>query len=210
MNERDDPTPEELRELHEKLRSGNVVAPILLAAQLLPALQRRFIRRSGFDEHRVESLIGFRVAEYLAHPERYDPSRSPLLAYLWQDIDGDLKNELAAHAKRREREVPDSPAVELFHRERNPGVEEEALDAVDPFDAPAELIQAARAEAAHLNEQDRELVRLIDEGVRETAVYAEVLGIRHLPVERQRKEVKRHKDRLKKSLEAIRGRLRSD
>lgn len=210
MDEHDDPPPELLRELDERLRSGGMAVSAILAALLLPALKRRFRRWSNLDPHVVESLIGERVAAYLFEPERYDPDKSPLLAYLWQDINGDLRNELSAQARRREREVPDSPSVELFDRERNPGVEEEALDAVDPFDAPAELVQAAREEAARLNEQDQELVKLISEGVRETAAYAELLGIRHLPVEQQRKEVKRHKDRLKKSLEVIRGRLRAD
>jgi hypothetical protein len=210
MDERDDPTPELLRELDERLRGGDIAVSATLAALLLPALKRRFRRWSNLDPHVVESLIGERIAEYLFDPERYDPDKSPLLAYLWQDINGDLRNEVSAQTRRREREVPDSRSVELFDRERNPGVEEDALDAVDPFDAPAELVQAAREEAAQLSEQDQELIKLINEGVRETAVYAEILGIRHLPVERQRKEVKRHKDRLKKSLEVIRGRLRSD
>ena len=81
------------------------------------------------------------------------------------------------------------------------------LDALDPFDVSPEVLDAARAELANFSELDRRLLDLLAQGVRETAPYAEVLGIGHLPQALQRRAVKRHKDRLKARLEVIRERL---
>ena len=48
---------------------------------------------------------------------------------------------------------------------------------------------------------DQEIVMLMLENERSTAEYALVLGITHLPLDEQAREVKRNKDRLKKQLQ---------
>jgi hypothetical protein len=66
------------------------------------------------------------------------------------------------------------------------------------------VLAAAQREAATLSAEDRAVVELMGEGVRETAAYAEVLGITHLPADQQRVTVKRVKDRLTRQLERMR------
>ena len=201
-----DPDQEQLLRLHSALCAGDPTAPARLAELLLPALRRRFRGASSVDSHDVESLIDLSIARYLKDPERYDPARGPLLAFLYRAVEGDRKNEVAKLAARRQRETPSDAIIDIAADSRNPGVEEEVLDALDPFDRSSEAVEAALADLARFSEQDRRLLELIADGIRATAAYAEILGISHLPDAMQRREVKRHKDRLKARLEVIRGR----
>jgi hypothetical protein len=199
-----DPNPQELLALHQALcRGDDPTASAVLAELLLLALRRRTY--SGIHQHdpqMVESAIGMSVARYLQRPEVWDPSRGTLLAYLYQDVRGDLRNELEAGRRRHARETV-ALAVELSSAARNTSVEEEALDHVDPFDMPPDVVRSARLQLDRLSEQDRELVALLADKVRSTAAYAAVLGITHLPVEIQQAEVKRHKDRLQQWLRRV-------
>jgi hypothetical protein len=205
----DEPSQAELLTLHEALVAGrDPTVPARLAELLLPALRRRFRTVPVPDPHSADSLAGQSIATYLSEPERYDPERGPLLAYLWRDVAGDLKNEWKHASRRRGHETPASDTVELREPARNLSVEEEVLEALDPFDVPPALLEEARQEVARFSGTDHRLLALLTDGVRDTAAYAEVLGISHLPVALQRREVKRHKDRLKARLEVIRGRLR--
>lgn len=204
-----DPDSDELQRLHTALCDGDTTAAPRLAMLLLPALRRRFRNAAAVDPHQIESLINLSIAQYVKNPWRYDPGKGPLLAFLYRDVDGDRKNELASLQGRREHETPSDTVIDISASGRNPGVEEEVLDALDPFDVPADLLEVARGELAQLSDLDRRLLAMIADRVRATAAYAEVLGISHLPKRMQAREVKRHKDRLKARLEVIRGRLRS-
>jgi len=203
-----EPEQVDLLRLHVELCAGeDPTVPARLAELLLPALRRRFRSAPAADPHAIESLIDLSIARYLRDPARYEPTRGPLLAFLYRDVEGDRKNELASLGSRRAHELPDSEVVDVSADRRNLGMDEEVLDALDPFDMPREILEAARSEVAGFSDQDRQLLVLIGDGVRETVAYSEVLGITHLPAEVQRREVKRHKDRLKARLEVIRGRL---
>lgn len=217
-----DPTNEELIELHVELVEGaDPTTPSRLAELLISPLRRRFRRFGALDWDTVDSTIGWSIARYLREPARFDPERGGLLPYLWQDVRGDLLNELerrtvsisdgyesaAERPQRARRETPDSDAVEVERDHRNPPVDEEVLDAIDPYDLPAVLVERARTELSRFDTRDLALLELLGGGVRETAPYAEVLGISHLDVGIQRGEVKRHKDRLKARLEVIRAKL---
>jgi hypothetical protein len=63
----------------------------------------------------------------------------------------------------------------------------------------ADRRQAAKIEKilAALNARDREFFRLYLGGVRATERFARLLQIEHWPVEQQRREVKRHKNRIR-------------
>lgn len=217
-----DPIDEELIRLHTELVEGvDPTTPARLAELLIAPLRRRFRRFRALDWDAVDSTIGWSIARYLREPTRFDPERGGLLPYLWQDVRGDLLNEVERRTvpvpdgyeargekpRRARREVPDSDAVEVERDHRNPSVDEEVLDAIDPYDLPREVVERARTELGQFDQRDQALLELLGGGVRETTPYAEVLGIAHLDIDVQRREVKRHKDRLKARLEVIRANL---
>jgi hypothetical protein len=217
-----DPTNEELNELHAELVEGaDPTTPARLAELLVGPLRRRFRGFKALDWETVDSTIGWSIARYLREPTRFNPARGGLLPYLWQDVRGDLLNEVergtvavtdghestGERPRRARREVPDSDAVEVERDHRNPPVDEEVLDAIDPYDLPPAVVERARTELGRFDQRDQALLDLLGGQVRETTPYAEVLGIGHLDLGAQRREVKRHKDRLKARLEVIRANL---
>jgi hypothetical protein len=202
----EDPSQEVLLVLHEALLGGDIVARVRLAELLLPAMLRRFVNRRDLERHEIESITGLCIATYLSAPDKYDRARAPLLAYLYRDIDGDVRNEAAKRSRRPE--VPaEGEILELRAPRGNPTVEDEVVERLDPLDLPRSKVEAALAQLRELSREDREILRLRGEGVRSTHVYAQVLGIAHLPAEQQRREVKRAKDRLGKRLGSIGARF---
>jgi RNA polymerase sigma-70 factor, ECF subfamily len=200
---------DDLRALHQRLLDGDRTVATELVPLLLPHLQQRLarLRASVDDPDEVTSQIGLAIAHYLNDPERFDPSRGDLVTYLSVVARGDVLNELDARRRRRVHEVPSSRLVELDPPDRNPTVEETALDAVDPVDIAPETAVSALQALSDLGEEDRKMLELMADRVRATSAYAAVLGISHLPDELQRTAVKRHKDRLQKRLERLRDRL---
>lgn len=185
-----------------------------MADRVLKPLVRR-VRRSvaGTDEAQVRSACCQTLAKYLRSPETYEPERGALLAWLALDARGDVLNELASARARRE--TVDVATVELRGATRNVfteaaqlrPVEEEALDRADPYDLPPDSLATIREHAAAFSPEEIAVIEQMGEGVRETAAYAEVLGIAHLPARDQQAAVKREKDRLTRRLERLRERL---
>lgn len=201
-----DPSQDELAALHDALLAGDRTASARLAELLLPALRRRFAGRRELDPADVESLIGQSITNYVLDPARYDPARGPLLPYLYRDVDGDIRNEIAKRM-RRPQEVRENELLELRASGGNKTPEDDVVDRLDPLDLPRSLVEAAYREVTQLSEEDREFLLLRIGGVRSTQAYAEALGIAHLPANQRKREVKRAKDRLGKRLESIRDRL---
>lgn len=193
-----DPAQDELIALHDALLDGHPTVSARLAELLLPALRRRFRGRREIGHAEIESQIGLSIAVYLAEPQRYDPERGPLLAFLYRDVDGDIRNEAAKRTRRRE-SLAAGETIELLSAAGNFLVEDEVVQRSELADALALVTR--------LGAEEKELLRLRVDGVRSTHAYAEVLGIAHLPVEQQRLEVKRAKDRLDKKLERMRDRI---
>jgi hypothetical protein len=210
----DEPDQEHLLRLHDELVNGERTAPARMANLVLEPLVRR-VRQgvSGIDEPQVRSTCCQTLARYLRSPEIYEPNRGPLIAWLVLDARGDVLNELTSARGRRE--IVDVATVELRGATGNVfteaaelrPVEEEALDHADPYDVPTDVLASIREHAAALSPEDAAMIELMGEGVRETAAYAEVLGITHLPAQEQQAAVKREKDRLTRQLERLRERL---
>jgi hypothetical protein len=167
----------------------------------------------GADEAQVRSACCQTIANYLRSPETYQPNRGPLLSWLALDARGDVLNELTSAGARRERadittvEVRGATGNVFTEAAQLRPVEEEALDRADPYDLPPNELATIRKHAAAFSPEEAAVIELMGEGVRETASYAEVLGIAHLPAHDQRAAVKREKDRLIRRLERLRGRL---
>jgi hypothetical protein len=118
-----------------------------------------------------------------------------MIGFLFMAAEGDLYNALAKEKRRRQKEIPlENVELEVAAgnseiKEANPGTEPEkeklrqALPLI--FGDPKDLV----------------MVELMMSGERTTEAFVKVLELRHLPADLQRREVKRHKDRLKKRLE---------
>ena len=190
------------REIHERLLGRDPVAPAELAnAHLVPLSKRLKVRFPNLpDETLIWDAVTDAVLGYAQNPERFDPSKSPLAAYLWMAARGDLLNALEQEKNRVNRLIP-LDAVEVVPEARNPSQEThdmEVLEADETLRSLAPQIREAIPDA-----RDLDLVALLMAGERKTEPFAAVLGITHLSTSEQRREVKRHKDRLKKRLERL-------
>lgn len=188
--------------LHHRLVDGDPVASAEIAERLLPPLIKYLCARypAGGDSHLAESAAIDALVNYLERPVQYDPNKLSLLSYLRMAAWRDLLNEI-------EREDRSSGASQLGHF-----VELDALSAEQEIEDPS--IPSIETLVAHNTspawEQlaeilpdpvDYECVLLMMENVRSTYEFAIVLGITDLSPDEQAREVKRHKDRLKKRVQ---------
>ena len=206
MNEEAD----KVQDLHERLVAGDPTAPAELAEAALPVLLNHLAGRyAGQDEHLRVEAVTQALMDYLGDPAKYDRSKSKLLTYLRTAANGDMMNLLAKGDRRDERfEVTDP--VELSKSGGNTQIEGYA----DPvFDEIRELAAADKLEAfmqeTFAYPVDRELAGLVLDDVRKTSEYVSVLKLEDMDEVSQRAEVKRHKDRIKKTLNRAR-RARND
>lgn len=180
--------------LHDALRGGDPTASARIVKALLePLVERLRWKWPHADPHDLEQQAADSLLKYLEAPQRYDPKRASLLTYLVLDAHGDLVN--AYNSPRRLAEVPDEN-VALSADTRNNDVDEfSAAQATQEDEELEQLLDGAFPETA-----DRMVVELLRDGVRSNAPYAAALGISHLPIDQQNREVKRVKDRVKKKL----------
>jgi DNA-directed RNA polymerase specialized sigma24 family protein len=204
-----EPTPQWQAVYHQRILSGNVTAFAELCEQALPHLLH-FLQSAypQADAHLQESVVIDCLLDYQAHPHRYDPDQLDLFAYLRMAVRGDVLNALDSE-KRRQRRLVDVA---------DPQVQQQILaSAADDVELLDEWLQThtsvkrqdvLRALYKELDEADRPLLMLMLEGVRETAVFAEAMGIADQDILLQRQAVKRAKDRIKKQMQRLGERLK--
>jgi len=143
-----------------------------------------------------DALIGL-----AKRPHSYDPRRGGLEAYLRLSARGDLLN-----LERRERRHRQG-RCDLLRVALDPqagkylGVEDDPCDRL----ILAEEEERLRRAPPGLGGDERRVWELMCRGERRTPVYAEMLGLSHLPPKEQRHEVKRWKDRIRKRCERSGG-----
>lgn len=188
--------------IHRRLVERDPVATSELVEAYIEPLVRRL---SGLfprldDPHFVHDAVVDALLNYIQHPERFDPIRGRLSAYLFMSARGDLLNKLKSESRRRTREVR-LEDVEFHPSLRNISIEHD--NGVEP---PSGLSMAdieSSVRQVITNQTDKRLLELILDGERKTEYYAEVLGISHLDIDEQRRQVKRAKDRLTKRLQRL-------
>jgi RNA polymerase sigma-70 factor (ECF subfamily) len=190
---RDPPDRNALSALHDRLLRGDRLASEELSRLILPPLVEEIGRRfPRVDEQLVSDGVVDAVLDYCACPAQFDTSRDvPLDRFLaaaaWRNVD----NLLTAERRRKSRER------KVGSKKREADV---ALDPVARNIRQEELRQLDEKQGAMFaaldDPKDKEILRLKLDGVRDTASFARVLGITHLPVARQREDVRRHKDRI--------------
>jgi RNA polymerase sigma-70 factor, ECF subfamily len=202
------------KELHDRLLAGDPTASEELARAFLPLIQRHVAARAfshGItDRELINDATVDAVFGYIRHPEKFDPNKSGLPGYLKRAAERDLINVVAQDRRRRRgEELHEDVEVSILARNKSSDIDRIGRD---PEDETISRIQQER-NLANLagteNDRDRDLLRLMSEGERNTSTFAELLGITDLPTSEQRLIVKQHKDRLKVRLKRKRSRKRA-
>jgi DNA-directed RNA polymerase specialized sigma24 family protein len=180
--------------LLDRLRAGDPLAPSQFCERFLPVLlgNRGWAAGLTRDGHAVEQAAHDALLAFVRRPHAYDPSGLALIPYLRNSARCDLLNALKREQRHAQRRAP-LEAVELRPPAGNN--QQRAADRLGG-DTRAALLRRLRAELP--DPLDWDAMCLLIDGVRETAVYARLYGLEALPVVEQTRQVKRHKDRLKK------------
>jgi hypothetical protein len=198
--------PETLLELHNRLLAGDPTAPATIATHVFSSLCRGLQQANGnCSEDLLNQAAGDALFSYFKRPEQFDPGKGTLAAYLRMSAVGVLKNLLRSEKNLGEKF---RTGVELSQLAGNREVQAQSLS--------PQTAEQLRVKLRDLfpGELDWQLAELIIDLERKTEPFAEILGLRHLPLEEQRLEVKRHKDRIKQKLrrfgESIRDEFEPD
>jgi hypothetical protein len=204
------PSQEEGLLIVQRLREGDPVASNDFAAAYLGSLGRTLRRYfPGDDTADVETAAEDAIWSFILEPDTYDASLITIVSYLTMAAKRDLeniRNKEFRHGKRRAGWGEREEDVELPSRVEN--IQGSELD--DPAriaelnETIAEKMAVLRRRVAAVDEDlspgEIDALLLVMDGERKTERFAEALGITHLPLAEQRREVKRFKDRMGKRL----------
>lgn len=196
--------PEESpQQLYERLVTNDPTAPSDLAVRYLDRLSDWLIsHNSQVPKDICETAAEDAILALVKNPGTYNPSKQSLEVYLRMSAQGDLKNLLRAERRHSDRRA-DWDAVEhslvvgkyIQDRENDPALlferESELREGHELPEAVTEGLTAAEVN----------VLELMRQAERKTAAYAVALGIQDRPLDEQRRDVKRVKDKLKKRLE---------
>lgn len=202
------PTADEAVAVWERVTAGEPDAPSdLCCLYLAPLIAWLCANNRQIDEHLCEEAAGEALLSLLRGPDRYRPREASLTAYLRMSALGDLRN-LLRRERRHQLRRANLEVVELSPPTGNT-VQAGLGDPADEFayaERRAELRRLLPATITQgLTPAECGALELMRVGERKTEPYAAVLGIAHLSMSEQRREVKRVKDRLKKRIERAGG-----
>ena len=188
--------------MHARLLSGASVTVTSEIAETFLSPVANSLRKefsSLGDYHLIDTAVGDALINYLGSPARFDPRRASLFTYLRWLAKSRLLNLLA-----RQKNLSSPEKVVELETEKSV-YEIAECEFADPEDdlARRESDDATLRKLRELliDPIDLELVKLMMEGVRETDHYAALLGLSSLPIEERTRLVKRHKDRVKKTIQ---------
>lgn len=189
-------------ELHHRLISGDVIVSAEIAEYFMPLLIGKINRvfENIDDPHLIETAVIDTLMDYLSKPNQYDPSRGNLFSFLILKARSDLLNFLSPK-KIDQARVDLTEIVELDNDSSVYGVE--LIDEMDVEELITNNLSPIwnRISSIIPDRTDQEIVKLMMNGIRETDVYAEVIGIQNLPDAERSRVVKQNKDRLKKVIQ---------
>jgi hypothetical protein len=191
------PTDAWYRQVHERLLRGDPTASAECAEAVIGPLTKRLEER--FTKLRGSDLVADAVTDavfgYLTRPDQYDPARRSLPGFLAMAAEGDLKNALAKRRRRQAKEVAfDDVDLEVLAGNR--------LEGIDEPGGEGDLGEIRSGIGALFDDsRDRQVAELVLDRERSMEPFARILGLEGLPIDERRREVKRHKDRVKKRLE---------
>ena len=187
---------ERLVRLHQRVLRDDPVASAevftLLHKPIAATVRRRV---GGMSWEEAGDVATDAIVKYVKSPGKFDPSKgSGLLGYLVMAAYFDALN-LIRDRKARQRKVERSVELSL---ERGKESLSEVRDAID-----ARRIMRDHGHKLVVDAGDEEVLLLHLEGERDTAVYAEKLGIAHLSESEQRKIVKQRRDKLDQRMKRL-------
>ncbi|NIT57458.1 MAG: hypothetical protein GWN00_14875 [Aliifodinibius sp.] len=193
-------------EKYQSLLRNNPTAFAELCERILPHLVE-FLRKQfpQQEAHNLEMVAIDVLLKFRAGPEKYDPGKLSLAAYLRMSARSDFLNLLDKN-RRREQRLTNIETIGAVPQE-NPIEDHFALDEwLEQYTnlSRQEVLAALKAE---IDPNDIDILMLMIEGVRETPRYAAVMGIADQDESVQRQEVKRAKDRLIKQLQRFGKRI---
>lgn len=190
--------PTQLLALHRRLLAGDRIASEeVIGLVLLSLIQEVSSKFRQTDEQIIWNGVSDAVLDYCARPQQFDESRSvPLDRFLqkaaWRNVANSLRGENRQKAREEKAGqeyvasvVELDPVVgNLLQQEENVRRHQQQTKLMNTFQNP----------------KDQQIMVLRLEGERRTEAFAKILGISHQPMDVQRREVKRAKDRIDKIL----------
>lgn len=190
---------EEANRLHQRNLLRDPTASAEISEAFLPYVTGRLREAypTLFDPHLVDTAAVDGLLDYLSRPEKYDPQLATLGKYLYMIARRDLLNLLSKH--KRWSAPGGKESVELDAGEREYPLDGELTVEERAFIRASPLW----AQLDHLitDPRERQALQLMLDGERDTASFADALGLAGQTAEEQAAAVKRCKDRLKKTLQ---------
>lgn len=201
-------------ELHSLIMAGDDLALAKLydhhGESIFTALCRWYPKIAQKDKAFLLEAVNEAFWGYYKNPQTFDPDKNTLQRFLEIAAERDLINLLQREKRYFEKSnLPED--VELEEKFWN-SIKRDT-QATDGRIIEREIMHLIDKELSthFLNETDITLAKMVFQGIRETDAFVEVLQIQGLKKEEQRREVKRHKDRIIKVIERnqIKSKLKS-
>jgi RNA polymerase sigma-70 factor, ECF subfamily len=191
------PVPSHLSDIYRRLVGRDPLAQSEFAVAVLDPIVCHLRRcHKHHDDATYWTAAIDAVWSVLRNPAVYDPSRGSLRAFLCMAAECDLRNALKRewrHQAKRE----NCDCVELADDDGNSRQESDAAEGPSFDDADV------AAEIADFTPAEHRVFELMRGGAKQTASFAPLLGVEHLPNDDQSRAVKRAKDRIIKRLQRV-------
>ncbi|RKI09907.1 sigma-70 family RNA polymerase sigma factor [Corallococcus sp. AB030] len=183
------------RDAKEGAQRTAAPAPIDVFGKYMGLIVRRLGRSVPCSEETASDAAIDAIFAYLRAPERHDPAKASLETYLFQIARRVAQDRMRSESARlqREQHYVDIAAIQA-------GNPKGRMDS----SAEAEAIMKTLVSRGTLSDaKDIATLRLFLEGENSTETFAEAMGLKGLPKEELRREVKRYRDRLMKRLSRV-------
>lgn len=185
--------------LHSRLLGGDKLVSAEICETFFPILCKDVERKFHYisDPHILTVAAEDAFLSYLTQPEKFDSSKSSLIAYLYLAAYWNVIDRLRASGENFVELDPSKPEHIVDKEADSP---ETTLIAEEAAQFAPTSAAMQRMFSILTDPVDRSVVRLMMDGVRDTQDYAIVMGIQGLPFDEQQISVKKCKGRIKTAL----------
>jgi DNA-directed RNA polymerase specialized sigma24 family protein len=196
--------------LHQRVLQEDVTAFAELCELALPHLVQYLEKRYPQTDSTLHETVAIdSLLDYQSRASQYDFNKISLYAYLRMSARRDMLNaiEKASRIESRLTDI-DNPFIQNQMMTETSSGEYDGIDEWLLDNTDLSLSEIIKTLDDELDEHEKKALMLMLDGVRETEVYAEVLGLDKLDRPTQQIEVKRTKDRLMKKLRRFGEKIR--